>query len=198
MRINLRLKRTWTELIEEITAITSRVQLIVTVFCLLQLRQSHNLYFLASSTFGKRLRTHTNTQTDACTRLYEALLTCALGEKRYTYIWLHPACPQWCKTLSGVQSALYFHTSVESDLHFKAARRATGERKDRSGRKRGAIDGTRDRGGPWLGFDLIFIKQENIKVKWIKVWIFVPSGHCRLVCLFAMRASREQLSTPSC
>lgn len=108
-------------------------------------------------------------------------------------MWLHPACPQCCKMVSGVQSALYFHTSVESNLHFKATQRGTGEEKtEREGRGR---ERKKERlTGPWLSFDLIFIKQENIKVKWIKVWIFVPSGHCRSECL--LPSGRAGKSSP--
>lgn len=66
----------------------------------------------------------------------------------------------------SVQSALYFHTSVESDLHFKAARHRIGMK------GRGVWGGGKGRerlSGPWLSFDLISIKQQNLKVKSIKV-----------------------------
>lgn len=41
-----------------------------------------------------------------------------------------------CKVVSDVQSVLYFHTSVESDLHFKATQQGIRRRKDGEGRKK--------------------------------------------------------------
>lgn len=78
--------------------------------------------------------------------------------------------------VSVAQSTLYFHTSVESVFHFKGTQRGMGGWGQR-GRRRKREGREKERAtGRWLHFDLISIKQENIKVDSIKVWIFVPCG----------------------
>lgn len=96
----------------------------------------------------------------------QALLTYTFVEKKkedtLTSGKVAPRMLSCCKVVSDVQSALYFHTSVESDLHFKATQRGIRRRNDGRGKEEGKRKRKR---GPWLSFDLIFIKQENIKVK---------------------------------